>query len=130
MRAKPLNSRKIESHVPSGTVGFYRLGCKPDGEFAISYFGRSDTDLKRRLDEHVDSRNETHFTARVTDNIHTAFKLECREWHAPVETSNLRHPDAPDGIAYTCPYCHIADEIRSAPELARQTHRSEDLKHE
>ena len=58
----PLTNDGVKNNVVSSSPGAYALGEKRDGTFYISYVGRSDTEVGRRLLSHIGK--------------HTAFKYE------------------------------------------------------
>lgn len=116
MQTHSLDRKVIEQVVPRRAVGFYRLGTDENDEFRQEYFGRSDTDLRRRLNQHVTATEHTHFQVQPTRTILDAFKLECGEWHLPTtDTDNCIHPASPKGIDYECPYCLLKESLRSEP---------------
>ena len=102
---KPLIIKQI---VPKKSVGSYRLGIFSEEQFDVLYFGRSDTDLRRRLLQHAKEGKFSHFTFEETNGLFDAFRQECRDWHMKIlNTKNCIHPFAPKRLPYICPYCLI-----------------------
>jgi|TARA_Y100000310_G_C20683511_1_gene817540 hypothetical protein len=103
----------VDGIVSNGLVGVYCLGEKSPKGFHVGYVGRSDTDLRRRLLQHVQSGKFSYFYFVQTETIFDAFRIECREWHRFFELGNAIHPDAPKNLPYICPYCNGSKEIKS-----------------
>lgn len=103
-----LISQNVRRLVPRYTAGFYRLGSPSREGFVTSYYGRSDTNLQRRLLQHAKLGQHSHFAFRATTTVAQAYFLECGEWHLPLpHVANIRHPGAPRGIDAICPYCAL-----------------------
>ena len=112
MYATNLTRQRVRQEVSADEPGFYRLGTMADGQFCPSYFGRSDTDLQRRLQEHAQRGWFTHFITRPADSIREAFEQECLDWHLHGEQMlNHVHPARPDGAEYGCPYCDFENRL-------------------
>ena len=102
---KPLIIKQI---VPKKSVGSYRLGIFSEEQFDVLYFGRSDTNLQRRLLQHSKDGKFSHFTFELTDSLLEAYRLECRDWHMKIPfAKNCTHPFAPKRLPYACPYCLV-----------------------
>ena len=107
---------EMKNHVEEEKIGNYALGYKNNkGTFVVKYVGRSDTDLQRRLVEHIsDGEKYQYFKFSYADDAVEAFEKECRNYHDFGESrklNNKRHPDRPDGQTnLTCPYCDIFDD--------------------
>jgi hypothetical protein len=56
----PLMNQDIDKYVAENRLGNYLLGSITNGEFIPRYTGRSDSDINRRLKEHIDERY-SHF---------------------------------------------------------------------
>lgn len=113
MNAYSLAQERVRQDVTANEPGFYRLGTMVDGQFHPSYFGRSDTDIRRRLLEHAKKGWFTHFRIRPADSVKQAFEQECRDWHLHgEEMTNRIHPARPDGAEYGCPYCDLQNRLR------------------
>jgi len=106
MKVYDLKPCVVNKIVPKKSVGSYRLGILKKDKFEVLYFGRSDTDLNRRLLQHSKEAKFTHFTFEVADSLFHAFRQECRDWHMRISNSkNCVHPFAPKRLPYVCPYC-------------------------
>ncbi len=103
----------VDRSVSKNSVGVYCLGKKTPKGFCVGYVGRSDTNLKRRLLQHVQNGKFSQFYFIPTKTIFDAFRMECREWHRFFELSNVIHPDAPKNLPYICPYCNGSEEIKA-----------------
>jgi hypothetical protein len=106
MKTNKLSRSIIDHKVSSNTIGVYWLGKKKKGSFDIRYVGRSDSCVKTRLMQHIETDKFTHFSFKSTKTIYEAFRLECMEWHLRADhTYNKIHPDSPRHLPYVCPYC-------------------------
>lgn len=113
-----LTPQRVRDLVPSGSIGFYRLGIVKNGQFWPEYCGRSDNGLQSRLLQHARNRKQTHFVPVVTETIRRAYWLECQEFHLHGEKlENEIHPASPNGIAYECQYCGLKDEIAQIAQI-------------
>lgn len=107
-RIYELSKRIVNLVVPKRSVGVYRLGIKRRERFWLYYFGRSDTDLRRRLAQHVKDALFSHFSFETTETIFEAYRRECREWHMGIaQAKNFIHPRVPKGLPYRCVYCML-----------------------
>ena len=105
-----LNKSTIESLIKDGLIGNYALGMKSvNGSFVVHYVGRSDTDLKQRLIQHLDDdKPYPYFKFSIASNIREAYLKECKNFHdfgAESYLDNKSHPSKPEGIKEVCPYC-------------------------
>ena len=105
-----LNKEVIESLIGDGLIGNYALGSKSNnGSFIVHYVGRSDTDLKQRLIQHLSDKNPyPFFKFSIAANIKEAYLKECKNYHdfgAEEYLENEIHPAKPDGLKISCPYC-------------------------
>ena len=105
-----LTEKNIDAKVDA-SIGAYALGTKNDrGGLTVSYVGRSDTDLNRRLKDWVGDYNDfkyDHFTTK-----RAAFEKECRMFHDFGGTKSLVndvHPARPSGTSYDCPVSSCTD---------------------
>lgn len=99
-----LTALSISLGVPNNRVGYYTLH---DSALTVRYVGRSDTDLRRRLLEHLED-DYTYFSFSFAATPQEAFHGECAEYHRnyynPLD--NEMHPDKPDALLYCpCPVC-------------------------
>lgn len=107
-----LNTSVLNTLFSDGIIGIYYLGFVRNGKFLIRYVGRSDCDLRRRLRQHTKIGRYTHFVYIRTKTIKEAYYLECREWHRLHNLDNDIHPDEPNYLNYSCPYCFKGAKIR------------------
>jgi len=84
-------------------IGAYALGYVNNNTFHVSYVGRDDDDLNRRLKEHVGSYQ--HFKFRHYNTAKEAYEKECYLYHDFTPRDNDIHPAKPDGTNYKCPVC-------------------------
>ena len=99
----------IDRMVPEEVIGNYVLGYREgSGGIRIKYVGRSDTDLNRRLHEHLDESYDA-FMFNTQDTPEEAYLEECRNWHKyggdKGRLYNKNHPDRPEGCTEHCPVC-------------------------
>lgn len=104
----PLNEATIDRLIQPNTIGNYVLGYQIGETIQIEYVGRSDTDLNRRLHEHlVDPYDAFMFNTQNTPE--EAYIEECWNWHGcdgPLgRLDNEIHPDRPEGCEEHCPVC-------------------------
>ena len=69
----PLDDESIDNLVTRTSAGNYALGYLDDDQFSVFYVGRSDSDLRRRLHEWVDtpSRDERYASgAQASWGVH------------------------------------------------------------
>jgi len=114
----PFDEKFIEANIPKNTTGNYALGIfgSIDGreDFAIQYVGRSDTDLNKRIKDHIGQPAPlpfTHFKFSTAKNAAEAYIKECVNYHDCIEKGyrlyNEIHPDKPDGqLHLNCPRCN------------------------
>ena len=100
-----LNRRNVNRVTGEVSTGQYRLTRSRTGP--TEYVGRSDTDLSRRLNEHLDE-GYTHFRYSPAGSVKSAYEKECRQYHYRLDNGNIdnvRHPARPRGTNYRCPVC-------------------------
>jgi len=101
----PFTEQSIDAHVRAA-IGNYALGCTENRKFEVQYVGRSDTDLNRRLKDHL-NEGFREFRFSYAGNIIAAYRNECRYYHQDHPRLNEIHPDRPDGLdSLQCPVCH------------------------
>jgi hypothetical protein len=105
----PLTEQFINAHIINEAIGNYALGIAHNRQFAVQYVGRSDTDLKRRLAEHI-GEPYTYFMFSYAENVVQAYQKECVNYHDYVDPGyrldNEIHPDKPEGRSdLRCPRC-------------------------
>lgn len=105
-----LTDENIDAKVKNDAIGNYGLGYIKDGKFCVAYVGRSDTDLNRRLHDHVEENAKyKYFKFSYARTPKEAYEKECINFHDFGGTKSLeneRHPDRPEGKGdYKCPVC-------------------------
>lgn len=108
-----LNNAEIDAHVASGYIGIYVLDKDQEGPFSTDYVGRSDTDVADRLKQWVAEGGFLYFKVKYEATKKAAYELECQIYHTLKPVKNKAHPDAPNGLSYTCPYCPTEKSLRS-----------------
>jgi hypothetical protein len=106
----PLNEGTIDAIVKGTGAGAYALGREASGTFYISYVGRSDSDVNKRLKDHVGKYSNFKY-AFYTKSANDAFLAECRLFHdfGAYSLDNKVHPARPQGTAWKCPHCTALD---------------------
>ncbi len=111
-----LNKVTVNNRIDENAVGVYILEKVLSQDFLsqdlliAKYVGRSDTDLNRRLQDHVRNDYYKQFKFKICANKTEAYKEECRLYHElkePHGLDNDRHPDSPDDLDLECPYCWL-----------------------
>ena len=100
--AYALNDANIDRLVSEG-IGAYALGKVANGTFYVSYVGRSDTNLNKRLKNHIGDYKAFKYGHYSTTQ--EAFEKECHLYHDfnPKELDNEIHPQRPAYTYYNCP---------------------------
>lgn len=95
----------VRALIPPGQIGTYELFR----DRQLTYVGRSDTDLRRRLIQHSRAHRAEFFTFDIHRSTQNAFEAECCLFHgADHVLTNQIHPAAPRHTAHRCPFCrHI-----------------------
>jgi hypothetical protein len=99
-----LTSDGINAIVPQ-RPGAYALGKYHGSTFYISRVGRSDNDTNDRLHDYVGLARYPHFKFEVYSSAGAAFLKECELFHTFSPPDNDIHPDSPNGVNLTCPFC-------------------------
>jgi hypothetical protein len=107
----PLTAEAIDEYVAEGKIGNYALGVYGKNKLAIKYIGRSDTDLNKRLKEHIEEKGYTCFKFSCAESTVQAYQKECLNYHdfidAGFRLDNTIHPakpkNHPDDLR--CPRC-------------------------
>lgn len=104
-----LDKGLIDCIVPDNVIGNYALGYVRNNIFFVKYIGRSDTDLKKRICDHIGEKDYyTHFKFIEQSSVKEAYILECKNFHEfhglEGELDNKVHPAKPEGIEAKCPY--------------------------
>lgn len=111
--AKSLDTGTIRRVVSKNAIGAYRLFKSVNGIIELAYWGRSDTSLRRRLQEHSRNGKYTHFVIETAESVYEAFRRECRDYHLRIPgIDNRMHPAPPKGSSYSCPYCSVTPGSR------------------
>lgn len=97
-----LTHEKIDEVVTQTSPGAYALG-RYDGAFYISYVGRSDDDINKRL--HDWAGEYSYFKFDYFPSAKAAYEKECRLWHDFRPPDNKSHPSKPEGSGWKCPVC-------------------------
>ncbi len=108
-----LDSTTVNKTITKISAGNYALGYIKDKTFYVKYVGRSDSDLKARLLNHVSSGKYNMFKYSYTTSLKAAFEKECQNFHDFGETKKLDndiHPDRPNRSGWECPICDIFDK--------------------
>lgn len=107
-----LNNKTIDSLIGDNAIGNYALGylIEKTSTFVVLYVGRSDTNLNKRLKDHVGEFAKCNrFKYVIQDNVKAAYYLECKNYHdfdgPDGRLLNEKHPDSPNGLLLECPYC-------------------------
>ncbi len=105
-----LNENSINNNVTRISPGAYALGRIEGNTFYIAYVGRSDSDIKSRLKDHIG--NYSYFKYDYFSTAKLAFDKECELYHdfgSSVSLDNKIHPDRPKNSNWECPRCTIFD---------------------
>ena len=105
-----LSKENVDAIVPE-SIGNYRLGYCEGNEFIVKYVGRDDTDIHRRLLEHVskvkngeESEDYKYFWFVEQTSSRNAYLRECKDYHNQnYELDNKIHPAKPDNTDWKCP---------------------------
>jgi len=90
----------IDQLVKDNYIGAYILS---KGSNVANYVGRSDSDLKQRLKQQLQSRNYSQFWFESVNSSLEAYYLECKWYHQYNPKDNENHPALPPGSAWKCP---------------------------
>lgn len=102
----PLSERAIKEHTWPDWAGVYTLYNTRDGP--PRYVGRSDTDVRARLMDHVRKDEYSFFRVTHKKTPLDAWRREANLYHHHKSTlDNKRHPRPPEG--YSCPRCSKLD---------------------
>lgn len=97
----------IKNNCPDNKPGNYALGYLNDmSVFIVQYVGRSDTDLQKRLLQHI-GENYKHFKAVYISTQEERYKKECINFHdfgGSDKLNNESHPARPYDSS-KCPIC-------------------------
>lgn len=102
-----LTEDRIARVVTQDGPGNYLLGNeREDDDFHFTlYVGRSDTNLRARLEQHAREGEYAYFKFRYATSVKDAYEQECLAFHEhEYHINNTYHPDKPNGKDYPCPY--------------------------
>ncbi len=100
-----LRNEKIDAIVTQNRSGAYALDKSATGGFQVSYVGRADDDVNKRLKDWVGKYKFFEFDYATSPK--DAYEKECELWHdfggADGKLDNKIHPDCPEGTNWKCP---------------------------
>jgi hypothetical protein len=102
----PLTHTGIDAQVTKVSPGAYALGKTEDDKFKISYVGRADDDVAKRLGDHV-PKWYPQFKYEYYPSAKAAYEKECNLYHDFNPPDNEIHPAAPKGTNHRCPRCGV-----------------------
>lgn len=98
-----LGERAVRRHSRSGWPGVYVLA---DTHGIPRYIGRSDIDVRGRLQQHVDAGNYRFFLVEHYRTPDEAYQREANLYHYyRNQLDNAIHPAVPRGCHDGCPRC-------------------------
>ncbi len=100
------NVKSINKIITRISAGNYALGyLNKENTFIVQYVGRSDSDVRGRLLQHIDEGYEA-FKFSYATSPKAAFEKECKNYHDFNPSNNKIHPDRPsDSKSWKCPRC-------------------------
>ena len=105
-----LTKDEIDKRVTKMSPGNYGLGRVLNKTFYVSYVGRADIDVNKRLKSWVEEYKNFKFSFATSPKA--AFEKECHNYHdfgESQELDNDKHPQRPDNTNWKCPICDIFD---------------------
>lgn len=107
------NEESIENEIRKISAGNYALGrTNKEGIFFVEYVGRSDSDVKGRLKQHI-GENYAKFKYSYASSPKEAFDKECKNYHdfnRNAKLNNKIHPDRPENTNWKCQFCDNFDD--------------------
>lgn len=100
----PLTKTGVEDEVTKALPGAYVLGRSDTTAFRISYVGRADDDVRKRIRDHV-PEPYPQFKYEYYPSPRAAFEKECNLYHDFTPPDNKAHPARPAGANWKCPVC-------------------------
>ena len=96
-----LSEKDIHHHLKEASCGVYLLSR---GNKAVHYVGRSETNLRSSLKQHLRKGIYSQFWFELTKSALDAYYLECRLYHdyMPEDNQN-KHPTAAPDSTWKCP---------------------------
>ncbi len=101
-----LSDDKIDEVVTETSPGVYALDETTTGGFTVSYVGRADEDLNRRLHHHVRGRYQ-FFEYVYCSSADAAFEAQCELYHHYRPPDNIGHPERLINSGWKCPRCRL-----------------------
>ena len=101
----PLTKEDIGENVTRQLPGAYALGRLANGKFYIDYVGRSDSDVRKRLHDHIGENSE--FKYKYYASSEEAFDKECYLYHEFQPPRNKIHPAQPADSDWQCMSCGL-----------------------
>jgi hypothetical protein len=98
-----LSNSKIDQVVTKTSAGNYGLGKVEEDTFYVSYVGRSDDDVNKRLKQWVGKYTDFKFS--YATSVKVAFEKECQNYHDFKKLDNEVHPNRPASTNWKCPVC-------------------------
>jgi len=100
-----LTEAEIDKQVTKKSPGNYALGEFKNNTFNVSYVGRADVDLNKRLKDWIGKYKQFKFS--YADSVQAAFEKECNNYHDFNPPDNKIHPARPEGSNSKCPRCNV-----------------------
>ena len=111
----PLTEKGLNENVTRQLPGAYALGHTANGKFYIDYVGRSDSDVKKRLHDHIGENSV--FMYEYYASSEEAFEKECYLYHEFRPPRNKIHPAQPADSDWQCMICGLDELLRTQDEL-------------
>ena len=100
----PLRFEQVRGAIDRVAPGVYALGYPAsDDGFCVLLVGRSDTDVRAALINHIGTHRLFKYILTATPLL--AFEKECELFHNFSPPTNRRHPERTGGTKWTCPRC-------------------------
>lgn len=98
----------VDAEITEKKPGNYALGYKKNSKFIVKYVGRADSNLNKRIKDHLPKEDYKLFKYSYASSAKAAFEKECQNYHdfgGKEKLDNKIHPDSPSGINRKCPVC-------------------------
>jgi hypothetical protein len=103
-----LTAESVRVIVTAKSPGAYALGkTDAQGTFIIEKVGRSDDNVKKRLQDYAECFSGFMFV--YCSSAKPAFAKECDLYHHFLSVKSYPHPSRPDHSYWKCPWCNIFD---------------------
>ena len=103
----PLTEKGLNENVTRQLPGTYALGHSANGKFYIDYVGRSDSDVKKRLHDHIGENSKFKYEYYASSK--EAFEKECYLYHEFQPSRNKIHPAQPADSDLQCMICGLGE---------------------